>query len=183
MPNIGCQSYQSSPIKIFDDYRESYDARTGELNALVSSAKELHPTEDNFPDSFDVSDGISPEEGEVVALFFNPNLRLSRLESDSIKSIVNDEWNTRSTIRSKWASWVTAENFIELIKETIKTFEEIDLIAKSLRNADELNRIQYRLIDIEIRSKRVELDQLSIIAVNRKNELLILLGLPRSAGD
>ena len=181
--NISCESSQSSSIKIFKDYAETYNARTSELNSLVDFANDLHETHDNIVDSFDASDGLSPEEGEVVALFFNPNLRLSRLESESAKTIVNDEWNTRSTIRSKWASWFTAEENIKLIKETIKNLEEIDLIAKSLRNSDELNRIQYRLIDIEVKNKRIELDQLSQIALKRKNELLLLLGLPPTSSD
>ena len=181
--SAGCQSYQSKSIKVFNDYRETYDSRTSKLNLLVNFAKELHATQDNISDSFDASDGISPEEGEVVALFFNPNLRLSRLESESAKVIVNDEWNTRSTIRSAWASWATAEEKITLIKETIKNIEEIESIAKSLRNSDELNRIQYRRIDIEIKNKRLELDRLLLTAVKRKNELLFLLGLPQSSGD
>ena len=114
--NISCESSQSSSIKIFNDYAEIYNARTSELNSLVHFANELHETHDNIVDSFDATDGLSPEEGEVVALFFNPNLRLSRLESESAKAIVNDEWNTRLTIRSKWGSWFTAEEKIKLIK-------------------------------------------------------------------
>ena len=33
------------------------------------------------PEQFDLSDGLSPAEGEVLALFFNPDLRLARLDA------------------------------------------------------------------------------------------------------
>ena len=239
---VGCQSYKPSPLNI-GDYRESYDARAVELESLTEFARELHETHDNIPNTFDTSDGISPEEGEVVALFFNPELRLSRLEAgielaafehaglwkdplfgfdgiditspsapfgysltgsltvplsgrmstkkehasavyaESVKTIINEEWDTRASVRNAWASWVTAEEEAQLATDTLQTLEAIDLIAQSVHNAGEINRVQYRLIDIEVKSKRVELARLSLIAVNRKHELLTLIGLPPSSGE
>ncbi|MEE2820068.1 MAG: TolC family protein [Planctomycetota bacterium] len=239
---VGCQSYKPSPLSI-DDYRKSYETRAVELDSLKDFARSLQSTHDDIPDTFDVSDGISPEEGEVIALFYNPVLRLARLEAgvelaafeqagmwkdpifgfdgiditspsapfgysitsswtiplsgrmktekvhanatyqESLMRIINDEWNARSSVRNAWASWVTAEEEVELTNETIDKLEQIDSIAKSVHNAGEINRVQYRLIDIEVKSKRVELARLSLVAVNRKHALLTLLGLPPSTSE
>ncbi len=239
---VGCQSYKPSPLNV-GEFRDSYDARAIELDSLSEFAQDLHATHDNIPDTFDVSDGISPEEGEVIALFYNPELRLSRLEAgvelaafehaglwedplfafdgiditspsapfgysivgsltiplsgrmksekeyahsvyaESVKTIINDEWNTRANVRNAWASWVTAEEKVQLVSETLSKLEEIELIARSVHNAGEINRVQYRLIDLEIKTRRVELEKQTLLAVNRKHELLTLLGLPPSASD
>ncbi|GAB4546993.1 MAG: hypothetical protein Tsb0013_06320 [Phycisphaerales bacterium] len=68
----GCQSYKPSPLDL-DAYRDALASRveTGPVVGAGSSGAR----------GFDVRDGVSPGEAETIALFYNPDLRIRRLEA------------------------------------------------------------------------------------------------------
>ena len=74
---VGCQSYAPAPLDI-DAYRTSLDERLTDTQDVSLFALQMQERDDSVPTQFDLSDGISPAEGEVLALFYNPDLRLAR---------------------------------------------------------------------------------------------------------
>lgn len=75
----GCQSYRPAPLDL-GAHRLAVEARL-EQRELVEFAAALAGEGNDAPARFDVSDGLSPAEGEVLALFGNPDLRLARLDA------------------------------------------------------------------------------------------------------
>lgn len=74
----GCQSYQSRPLDLAA-HREGWLARTPGDEPIRAFAERL--AESGEPSDFDLSDGLTLTEGEIVALVFNPDLRLARLRA------------------------------------------------------------------------------------------------------
>ncbi|MFU8828676.1 MAG: TolC family protein [Phycisphaerales bacterium] len=74
----GCQSYQSRPLDLAA-HREGWLARTPGDEPVRVLAERL--AEFAQPREFDLSDGLTLAEGEIVALVFNPDLRLARLRA------------------------------------------------------------------------------------------------------
>lgn len=74
----GCQSYQSKPLDLAA-HRDTWLARTPGDEPVRAFAEQL--AEEGEPSAFDPSDGLSLAEAEVVALVFNPDLRLARLRA------------------------------------------------------------------------------------------------------
>lgn len=74
----GCQSYRSKPLDLAA-HRDAWRARTPGDEPVRAFAERL--AEFGEPVAFDLSDGLSLAEGEVVALVFNPDLRLARLRA------------------------------------------------------------------------------------------------------
>lgn len=74
----GCQGYQSRPLDLAG-HREAWLARTPGDEAVRAFAERLGRLDE--AGGFDLSDGLSLAEGEVVALVFNPDLRLARLRA------------------------------------------------------------------------------------------------------
>ncbi|MEL6397222.1 MAG: TolC family protein [Planctomycetota bacterium] len=74
----GCQSYQSKPLDLAA-HHDTWLARTPGDEPVRAFAQKL--AEENEPSAFDPSDGLSLAEAEVVALVFNPDLRLARLRA------------------------------------------------------------------------------------------------------
>lgn len=74
----GCQSYQPAPLDLAD-HRNKLDARVSSTEPIARFIEHLAESGTATPDRFDPTDGISPAEGEVLALFYNPDLRLARL--------------------------------------------------------------------------------------------------------
>ena len=77
---VGCQSYEPAPLNI-DTYRENLDTRLFDIEPLSAFVERLDTLSGGEPTRFDFSDGISPSEGEVLALFYNPDLQIARLEA------------------------------------------------------------------------------------------------------
>jgi len=75
----GCASYESRPLDL-DVHRESFLSRGVDAEPLAVYAQRLR-MERQFAGEFDPSDGITLEEAEVVALVFNADLRVARLEA------------------------------------------------------------------------------------------------------
>ena len=74
----GCQSYQPAPLDLAD-HRNTLDSRASSTEPIARFIEHLAESGTAVPDRFDPTDGISPAEGEVLALFYNPDLRLARL--------------------------------------------------------------------------------------------------------
>ncbi len=76
----GCQSYERAPLELVD-HRAALDARLDESESIARFVDRLSENSSATPERFDPSDGLSPAEGEVLALFYNPDLRLARLDA------------------------------------------------------------------------------------------------------
>jgi len=75
-----CQTYEPRPLDM-PGYRDAFDSRTVSFKPIEDFIDRLHDNPAAAPLAFDASDGLSPAEGEVVALFYNPELRITRLEA------------------------------------------------------------------------------------------------------
>ena len=102
----GCQSYEPSPLRI-DSYRASLESRVLETEQLSAFVDRLDSMSDNISTQFDLSDGISPYEGEVLALVYNPDLRIARLEA----GVALAEFNTAGL----WQDWDTMVRIFHLL--------------------------------------------------------------------
>ncbi len=74
----GCQSYQSKPLDLAA-HRDVWLARTPGDEPVRAFAERLAKSDRSVV--FDLSDGLTLVEGEIVALVFNPDLRLARLRA------------------------------------------------------------------------------------------------------
>lgn len=74
----GCQSYQSNPLDLAA-HRDQWLARTPGDEPVRAFAERLADSGQSV--AFDLSDGLTLAEGEIVALVFNPDLRLARLRA------------------------------------------------------------------------------------------------------
>jgi cobalt-zinc-cadmium efflux system outer membrane protein len=223
---VGCQTYERSPLDL-EAFRADLDHR---------ALEDPTPLED-----FDPEDGISCAEGEVLALFYNPDLRIARaqagvalatadtaglwkdpvfgfdaaevvnpsgpfefglmasltipisgrlaLEKDfadadyaaTLLGLVDLEWKTRAEVRRVWARWTTAVANAEAIKVTIAQLDSIDVIADSLETAGELNRVERRLLRIELADRTIDATESTLDLIETNTALLRVLGLPPSA--
>jgi cobalt-zinc-cadmium efflux system outer membrane protein len=77
---VGCQSYERAPLSV-DGHRSVIEGRLGDVEPINRFLERLSLQEVSVPRVFDLGDGLSPAEGEVLALFYNPDLRLARLDA------------------------------------------------------------------------------------------------------
>ncbi len=75
----GCQSYEPAPLDLAR-YSDRLQHRLIEVEPLSAFAHRLTAGHE-IPSRFDPADGLTVAEGEVLALFFNPELRIARLEA------------------------------------------------------------------------------------------------------
>lgn len=75
----GCQSYERRSLELAS-HRAAFLARTPESPEVHAFAASLSTSEPDTAE-FDPSNGISCTEAEVIALVFNPDLRLARLRA------------------------------------------------------------------------------------------------------
>jgi len=76
----GCQTYTPAPLDL-PAFHDAFGDRPEAFEALEHFVARLRGQGVDVPENFDVSDGLSPAEGEVLALFYNSDLRLARLEA------------------------------------------------------------------------------------------------------
>ncbi|GIW74931.1 MAG: divalent cation transporter [Phycisphaerales bacterium] len=80
----GCQRYQPMPLDLHA-HRAAVQDRLADARSLAAedarAAALLAEHAPDAPQRFDPSDGLTPAEGEVLALFFNPDLRQARLRA------------------------------------------------------------------------------------------------------
>jgi len=239
---VGCQSYEPAPLDI-GAYRESLDARLIDTEPISAFARRLQAAGEDVPARFDPADGISHAEGEVLALFYNPDLRIARLEAGvvlatwdnaglwedpvfgfdgaeiispsspfeygfmgsltipisgrlevekeragaayeaQLRTLVDAEWRTRAELRRKWAAWAAAVAQAELLADMITQLEEINDIADHLEAAGELNRVERRLLHIELADRMVQTTEKELLVIEAEAALIKVLGLPPDATD
>ncbi len=75
-----CQSYQPAPLDIAE-HRATLDTRVVNTEPITRFIERLAGHGSVVPDHFDPADGLSLAEGEVLALFYNAELRLARLDA------------------------------------------------------------------------------------------------------
>mgnify|MGYP001818299459 CR=1 FL=1 len=76
----GCQSYRSAPPRL-DAHAQAWRSRSPDAEGVRSYATSLARLNPGEHGPFDVNDGLSLEEGEVVALLYNAELRVARLDA------------------------------------------------------------------------------------------------------
>ncbi|MDQ7012641.1 MAG: TolC family protein [Planctomycetota bacterium] len=76
----GCQSYRPAPFDIAA-HRGEFEARAFTVEPVEAFAARLREAGSEVPDKINFDDGLSAAEAEVVALFYNPELRLARMEA------------------------------------------------------------------------------------------------------
>jgi len=76
----GCRSYQPQPLTP-TEHREAWHRRTPSDESVRAFAQRLSQEGDDSAASFDPADGVSLAEAELVALIYNPDLRLARLDA------------------------------------------------------------------------------------------------------
>ena len=239
---VGCQSYEPMPLDI-ETHRSTLETRLLDIEPLSAFVERLDALHNGEPTQFDFSDGISPSEGEVLALFYNPELRIARLRAGAslaefdtvglwedpvfgydgvdvtspsapfefsimgnitipisgrlgaekeragaayeaqLRAIVDAEWQTRAKLRSQWAKWAAATERVALINDVITQLQEINAIADILVTAGELNRVQHRLLQVELSSKMVEATDIELKVLEASIDLLDVMGLSPEAAS
>ena len=237
----GCQSYEPAPLDI-GSYRNDLENRLLNIEPITEFANRVAAS-DGVPVHFDMHDGISPSEGEVIALFYNPELRIARLEASvalakyetaglwkdpvfgfdgaeisspsapfefglmanvsipisgrlkvekkragtiyeaQLMKLINDEWNVRSELRRRWVNWATATLQVQLVNEAIDQLERIISIADTLVKAGEINRVEYRLLTVELASYKVKATDATLHLFEEELFLIGLMGLPPVSGE
>ncbi|MDP6890055.1 MAG: TolC family protein, partial [Phycisphaerales bacterium] len=237
-----CQSYEPAPLDI-GGYRDRLDLRLTEVEPVTEFANRLHDEDRGVPDHFDLSDGISHAEGEVLALFYNPHLRIARLEAGvamatrdtaglwedpvfgfdgaeilspsspfefglmgsltipisgrldvekdragaayetQLRCLVDAEWRTRADLRTAWTRWSALTAQAALRSKMVVELDRISNIAEHLEVAGELNRIERRLIQIELADHRMQASETTLQLIEAVDALLGILGLPPTAVD
>jgi cobalt-zinc-cadmium efflux system outer membrane protein len=77
----GCQSYRSQPLDLLA-HREVWLVRSAADESVAAFARRLAAgAAPGEQPPFDLADGLSASEGAVVALVFNPDLRMARLRA------------------------------------------------------------------------------------------------------
>lgn len=76
----GCQTYSAAPLDL-RAYGEELDARAFSAEPVNVFAARLRESDAAVPARMDFADGLTAAEAEVVALFYNPDLRLARLQA------------------------------------------------------------------------------------------------------
>jgi len=84
----GCQSYEPSPLDL-DATRTAWLSRSAGDLSVREFAASLSTLEASDRPAFDPSDGLTLSEAEAVALVFNPELRLARLEANVTRASAN----------------------------------------------------------------------------------------------
>lgn len=77
---VGCQSYERVPLDLAD-HRAAFDTRLDTTEPISRFVDRLAEQGHAVPGRFDPSDGLSVAEGEVLALFYNADLRIARLDA------------------------------------------------------------------------------------------------------
>lgn len=110
----GCQTYTPAPLDL-PGHRAAIDGRLVDTQPIEAFLARLQDRGDHVPDVFDPSDGVTPAEGEVLALFYNPDLRLARLEAGV--SLAN--WETAGL----WKDPVFGFNGVDVISPSGTPFQ------------------------------------------------------------
>lgn len=86
--SAACQTYEPTPLHL-DARLDLVGARTSDAQAHERFVEQLGAAGQSAPEAFDLSDGASLAEGEVLALFYNANLRTARLTAGVALALQN----------------------------------------------------------------------------------------------
>ena len=100
-----------------------------------------------------------------------------------MRRLVDSEWRTRNLLRRRWTEWSAAIANRELVGDLIRQLEEIEDIANKLRNMQELNRTEHRLLRIELANRRSQAAEAELQVIRTRADLLQAMGLPSEVGD
>ncbi len=81
----GCQSYTPAPLNLVA-HEESVQQRVDQFEPIDAFVHRLQADGQHLELIFDPTDGISLAEGEVLALFYNADLRLARIEAGAARA-------------------------------------------------------------------------------------------------
>lgn len=76
----GCQQYERQPLDLAA-HQSALSERSIEVGRIEGFLERLRELGAEAPAAFSFEDGLTPAEGEVLALFYNAELRLARLEA------------------------------------------------------------------------------------------------------
>lgn len=76
----GCQTYSADPLNL-RSFEAVLDTRPIAVEPVEAFAARLRESDATVPARIDFADGLTGAEAEVVALFYNPDLRLARLQA------------------------------------------------------------------------------------------------------
>ncbi|MEO1129284.1 MAG: TolC family protein [Planctomycetota bacterium] len=76
----GCQIYEPSPLN-FDAHRAGLSGRVDAVEPISAFVERLEGMGTDVPAGFSMTDGVSVGEAEVLALFYNADLRAARLRA------------------------------------------------------------------------------------------------------
>lgn len=74
----GCQQYERQPLDLAA-HRSVIDARSLDVGRIEAFLERMGELTAETPETFSFDDGLTPAEGEVLALFYNAELREARL--------------------------------------------------------------------------------------------------------
>jgi len=94
-----------------------------------------------------------------------------------LRRVVDAEWSMRAEIRRAWAAWTASAERAQLLEEAVEQVERIESIAARLESFGELNRVEARLLRIELVDRRAELIGFEFDAKRARLTLLGLMGL------
>jgi outer membrane protein TolC len=238
-----CQSYEPAPLNI-TQYEHALGLRVIEIEPIEAFSRRLAADDDDVPTAFDLSDGISYAEGEVIALFYNPDLRIARLEAGvamanrdtaglwedpvfgfdgaeivspsspfefglmgsltipisgrleiekvrasaayetQLRTLVDAEWRTRAALRTAWTRWTAIAEQATLFLSMTHELERINVIATHLEFAGEINRIERRLLLIELADIQLRSTEIDLELINAETNLIEILGVtPHAAAQ
>ncbi|MDG2477782.1 MAG: TolC family protein, partial [Phycisphaerales bacterium] len=230
-----CQSYEPAPLDI-TRYQHTLSLRAIDIEPIEAFCQRLTAEGEDVPNTFDLSDGISYAEGEVIALFYNPELRIARLEAGvamanrdtaglwedpvfgfdgaeivspstpfefglmgsltipisgrleiekdrasaaydtQIRTLVDAEWRTRADLRTAWARWTAIAEQSVLLADMTQELERLNVIATHLEAAGELNRVEHRLLRIELADLQLQSTEIDLQFIGAEADLIEILG-------
>lgn len=233
----GCAQFERQPLDL-TAHRSALHERGIEVGRIEGFLQRLRGSGVETPATFSFGDGLTPAEGEVLALFYNAELRQARLEAGvalanfenaglwedpefgfdgaeilspsgepfdfglilnltipisgrlgvevdragaayeaELRRIVDAEWATRAQVRSAWAAWTVSLNRRSLLQDTVAQIERIVSIADRLERAEELTRVETRLLRAALVQARSDVAQAERDEIRTRIALLGLMGL------
>jgi outer membrane protein TolC len=100
-----------------------------------------------------------------------------------LRRLVDTEWRTRADLRTAWTRWSALTAHAALRSQMVVELDHISNIAEHLEAAGELNRVERRLIQIELADHRMQASETTLQLIEAVDALLSILGLPPTAVD
>ncbi|MCC6465265.1 MAG: TolC family protein [Planctomycetes bacterium] len=100
------------------------------------------------------------------------------------REVVSSEWQALVALREQWLEAAELAERKRLLTEFVAALDRIRSVADRLREAGVLSRLDARLFDLEVATRRLELDQLDLRAKEARLRVLQAMGLhPEAPAD